>query len=501
MIFDELMFGQSDQLKIELYRTLSGMPVGEYRAEVLIDKHLLNYHQVTNILRQIDADLLKADSKHQPILVKSGKIMIHKSLPNMDKYRSLLLGNSLPFKFLLEILNNPKSTAEEFCAREDIGRSTLARKLSPLISYLRHYKLSFSYSPLMLNGNETVIRFFLFHCFWLGLRDNVWPFALKKEDIAEVYEHLYSYIDVTGNYVFGEEMKWLIAISKMRYEKGFIVDKHEPVIQFFRENPHYKMEDFDMSWFATEEDREREASFWFIYSMWIDIKEAPNSLSARDTKAQLLKTPAFQEPIRFARAFFDYVKGERLVPEMSHEDENELFYDLLHETFRFYYLGGVPTGFESLTGRVFENSRGYEDVKEKIGEFYDAEAKLYPFIYRSVSRGIFELRFVNLIYPLYVQTGHFMDNLVVGLALELDYHLLVRLRIWLNHIKNITVKEFEPDYSQDFDIVVHSSSRFQELYPNIPHFQWEPDYGNEEMLRLYHDIHMMYSKKVFEETK
>jgi hypothetical protein len=488
------MFDHTSQVKLELYRTLSTYGSGEYQVNHFGNLHNLTYHQMIKLLTEIDEDLKKIDEGHETILQKNGKILLNEKMKKLDAYRCYLLQDSLPFKVLNDILSGETYTVEEYCELNNIGRSTLYRKLANLIEFFKDYGIRICYTPLGLVGDEALIRLILGYLFWIGYRGMKYPKSVNEKFVDQLYHRFVDVSNTEISYVSSKQIKNTIAVSLARLESGKICSGKREWNQVFDEYPVFDSEIIYKFKFKNAEEQKNELYYWYFLTFFLHYYSNENDTCIKQTLFIFSSFHPIHPVMELTNKFIFFAKKEIIGEEVPTKDLQMLQANLIHIAYAYYCFNGPIPDFEILTEPMHFNQRAYYEVYQKVEDFF--ESLFREMRYKKMSKAKENLirRYTNLLVPFVVAKGE-VERLKIGIALERNPVLQHNLRLFLNRLNFIELEEFNPFQWATYDVVIHSTSALREEFPTLNTYLWDIGFGEKEMYRLYQALHHQFIKK------
>ncbi|WP_071130155.1 helix-turn-helix transcriptional regulator [Enterococcus timonensis] len=99
MIFEQLMFDSSQQVRFNIFRLLTTLTPAHYSIDDIGQKMNLTYQQVYHHLRELNREIIEIEPEHPAILIKNHGVDSRLLSLSIDVYRYHLLKESLPFFF------------------------------------------------------------------------------------------------------------------------------------------------------------------------------------------------------------------------------------------------------------------------------------------------------------------------------------------------------------------------------------------------------------------
>ncbi|SJZ64530.1 Mga helix-turn-helix domain-containing protein [Pilibacter termitis] len=490
MLFDQLMFDNPTMSRFHIYRSLFIHAEGIYQVHFFADLHGLNYQQMVGLLTDIDEDLKQINPEHEKVLERNGKINLFHLDVGIDEYRYFLLQRSVPFLFIQEILNGEEMTVDDFCLKHDISRSTVSRKLSAISKFLRKYRIRFTYTPLDIVGDETLIRLTLFYLYWIGVRDIAWPFKISKEEVENIMKEYPNVLRMSNNYLGKKEMFYLFAIFASRVKKGKFVKDYKEWKTFFDNNPYYenvllkKMDGLD------DKFRLAETHFFLFLTHFIPYYSEKDSEDMQQTIRDFRNRHS-DHPLSIMNDKFMYYVNENLFTNLDRETEDLLMANFINISFTYYVLNSSIPDFEVLGTSLYPTTDAHRELHAKVKDFFDKLFTSNTYSRFKNSKESLIRRYTNLLLPYYYEQGK-SPVIRVGIALERNQILLQRLKMFLKSLNFVEIEDFAPENVHQYDLVISSTTSILQDFPGVKLFYWDIEYGHNELMFLYQYLQQTY---------
>ncbi|MFV0559443.1 MAG: helix-turn-helix domain-containing protein [Enterococcus sp.] len=227
MNFEKIMFDKSTNMKFELFKYINLRPNQQFLVKDIAEKYALTYQQVMILVHNIikDEEQLNGHAIHQ---VGNGRISINEDTlaVSIDRYRLYLLKNeSIPFNYLIYIMENQQGNEYEFTKKSSISISTLYRKTATLKQFLKQYRLRLGYGKSMVKGDERLVRIVLFQLLWLGTNGLEIPYHYEETAVQATDAYIHEHPELTEfNY---QRLLLLFTIIDARYRgENFLSNRH-----------------------------------------------------------------------------------------------------------------------------------------------------------------------------------------------------------------------------------------------------------------------------------
>jgi hypothetical protein len=491
MRLDELFFSDSEIDRLNVFRYLTTSETGTFKYEKLEDEFLFSFHQVGRILDEIDADLKQMDASCIKIVSGNGKFTIPENIPSMEHYRAFLIIQTVPMQFLIEVANYRENDVEDFCKRLGISRSTLSRKMVPLVEFCKSFFVKVTYTPMALVGDEIAIRMILLLIFWTGVRTEYWIFdePITKEWIKGhglTQDDAIKFLISEPEYLLVQELVYLTqAIDVHRVTHGHIVHPTKQMKELFDNNPNFPrgIRQLDIE-FVDEFEHEQYSAFQYM----LFISKAERFSFGIERLNGFENSEASNHPVmKFARKIVQYAHKKKIIPALT-DDKEKLVTDsvcmsLVHD----YSVGQTLPSTTILTCQVFTGLENYERNEFYMRDFFQKNKtellKLIPHLNIDMLVEIILQDLLEFAYKGEVK------KIRVGLLVERHISLNVNLRQFMETLGFCETEEYERGHKYDF-VIYTSNDGTTKL--NLPSFQWDMDYGKKEMMRVGEILFEMY---------
>ncbi|SJZ85890.1 Mga helix-turn-helix domain-containing protein [Pilibacter termitis] len=500
MILDELLFMSSDQIKLEVYRSLSIRKKGVYRLDELMEKHFLNYHQITKILQEIMEEV--NDEGEVALSIGNGKMTIRECLPKIDEYRLLLSENSIPFQFIYHTLLGVNWTIDDFCEHYGFARSTVSRKLTPLIRFLDKYHLTVQYHPISICGNEVNIRLFYTYVFWLVYRGNEWPFEeVKQERLLRQQQELFHLFDFPNSYVLNERLLYAQAVASYRLQNHHVIASNEIWREFFEKNVMHKLKKEQFNQFlATQNLPREELEYWFFRAFYIGIRRKEFNLLSNNVERSFMLHAGEVGLVELSKTFLETLVRGGYLKKVSVDTQQALFLHMNALFMCFQFFQGNYIFLEDLSVSLDTKNSAYKAIVKLVDEFYTEKVSVSRVFAREVTREVFVNRMSALLHCYLLQEIEANLKITVAVCGELEQLSFRRLNTWLKNFGCLEVVEYSAEKITGVDFLISTSSAVLNKHPEIAGFQWELEYGLNEYYRLYDCLFHLAEKKALEEV-
>ncbi|GGC99722.1 helix-turn-helix domain-containing protein [Enterococcus wangshanyuanii] len=497
MLYEELMMDSGVLTKFDLFKRITQINQPDISITQLSEEKSLNYQQTFIILNEINNDLMKIMKTHPAILKKAGKIDSTKLLVTIDEYRYFLLKKSVPFQFILYLLNHEKPSIDDFCQRYFVSRSTVSRKMLPLKKHVKQFNLRFGYTEANLIGDERAARVALFNALWLGTRGTAWPFESVAFDDAERLALAFSeYFPLSRTYLGAKELTYFAAIFLCRTRKEFFVPYDTRYDFLMMDNPYYDFERLNKELGAEQtlspEQSKGESSFIFFLAHYAPFYTLDDDPSLFQTLHDFSSRPNLVYDI--VHEFLDYAKTNIFKSEPEALDNSIIIGNLLNVMFAFYALRQPFPNLERLVEAPKTRSKADQFLETNIQLFFDEKSQETDskFIY-TIKKPLVNA-FKSILLPIYDKPKH-AEHLKIGVAFEHNFLLVSRIYQFLNDLGFVDAAPYKEELNDEYDLVISSSLLPRKKTPDLPLYFWDLSYKEEELADLYRVLQQLFEKK------
>lgn len=496
MLFEQLMMDSGTLMKFKIFKAITKIKEDEYSISRLSDVFSLNYQQTFMFLSEINNDLKKMDELHPSILKKAGKIDRSLLVSTVDEYRYFLLKKSVPFQYLLYLLNDESPTIEAFCQKNFVSRSTVSRKMLPLQQHLKQFKLRFTYTESNLIGDERLVRVALYNCIWLATRGTAWPFKTSREDAEKLASSGSDYFHLAKTYLGFQEMTYFAAVflSRIRKKEFVKYDKRYDIIM--KDNPHYDYQKLNKEVGGlktlSDEQIKAELSSIFFMSHYTPYYKNINDPSLIQTIEDFTLRP---NPVySLVNEFLDYSRKEVFLHDSNVPEHPLLLVNLLNVSFLFHVLRQPFPNLQRLVEKHGKRKRAEEFLEQKIQEFFDkkSQEKEYSYLYK-VKKYIVQ-SYKHILLP-YFDELQVSEKLNVGIAFGHNYLLVQRIYHFLNNLGFVEASPYDEALNDSYDLVISSTLLPLKTYPDLPIYHWDLSDSEEELMELYKSLQEIFKTK------
>jgi hypothetical protein len=497
MLYEQLMMDSGVLTKFNLFKRITQINQSDLSITQLSEEKSLNYQQTFIILNEINNDLKKIMKTHPSILKKAGKIDSTKLLVTIDEYRYFLLKKSVPFQFILYLLNHETPSVDDFCERYFVSRSTVSRKMLPLKKHVKQFNLRFGYTEANLIGDERSVRVALFNALWLGTRGTAWPFeSVAFEDAERLALAFAEYFPLSRTYLGAKELTYFAAIFLCRTRKKFFVPYDDCYDFLMMNNPYYDFErlnkELGPAQALSEENSKGESSFIFFLAHYAPFYTLDDDPSLFQTLHDFTTRPNLVYEL--VQEFLEYAKSNIFIEDTESLDNPIIVGNLLNVMFTFYALRQPFPSLERLVEAPKIRSKANKFLETKIQQFFDEQAQHTgrKFIY-TIKKPLVH-SFKNVLLPIY-DKPKYSEHLKVGVAFEHSFLLVSRIYQFLNDLGFVDAAPYKEEMNDEYDLVISSSLLPRRKTPDLPLYFWDLSYKEDELSDLYRVLQKLFEKK------
>lgn len=497
MFYEELMMDGSTLMRFKLFRRILTLKTPSYPIALIAEEMDLSYQQTVIELNEINEDLHELSLNQQSIIGRAGKIQTQNITTTIDEYRYHLLKKSVPFLYVLYLLNEEDPSIYGFCEKYQISRSTVSRKFEHLKLHLKQFNLRFTYTESNLVGDERIARMALFNILWLGIRGIEWPFKESEEDAERLAESFAEYFPLSRSYLGNLELKYFaaLALTRIRKENFVKYDKHYNFLM--KKNAYF---DFERLKHAlpealelTEKQLKAESSFVFFIAQMIPFYTSKEDPALAQTLTIFSTKPNSIFPL--VHEFINTMKEQFFSQQPEMLDNPVIIGNLINITFANYVL---RQPFPSIYRLVQPNSNRAaleEKLQTQVNEFFTNYCKTntVEFI-NSTNQPYMAVMFKNVLLPAY-DLSRYTNRLSVGVALEENFLLVQGLYQFLKDLRFVIAEPFELQKKSEYDLVISSSQLLKNLTPDIETYLWDYSADNHQYIDLYQKLKNKFDKK------
>lgn len=491
MLYEELMMDSSMKTRYSMLRLLTTISRGHYSIFFIAQKLNLTYQQAYHHLNELNREIQLAHPKQKSILIKNSGINTEDLELSLDEYRFYLLQESVPFRFIQYIVNETKPSLNVFCDELFVSRSTLSRKIKPLVEFLKQYDVRISYTQMSLVGDETTIRLLLFYIMWLGTRGMIWPFSFAEDQLSYYKDHFNTFFSMDETYVGHKELLYFYAISLSRMRRHFFAP-YNPAYDFiFKDSAYFDLQLMnDFPFVLPPKTARGECAFLFFIAHFAPYFTDINDPVLENTLVEFSRNanPAWD----FSNRFIDFANEELLQNSLTGDERKILLANLIHVAFAQNVFGRV---YPTMSAFVFpaKNPPVASTIKTAVHGFFLQSSlnKSFGNLFSNVND--LEDTFLTMINPYYTsrQTN---SKLRVSLAIEHNHLFLQQLNTFLSSLNFVEFDSFV-DSPEGVDLIIGSSFALKQAYPEVPFYYWDLDFNYEEIVYLYQTLRRLFVEK------
>ncbi|MDH6363765.1 hypothetical protein M2139_000602 [Enterococcus sp. PF1-24] len=499
MLYEEIMMDSPTLLRFRIFRYLMKISQENFPIIHLAEDFNLNYQQAVIELTAIEAELKEMKPNHENILMGAGKVNALQLDCTIDEYRYYLLQKSVPFQFILYLLNDEKPNVVDFCEKYQVSRSTVSRKMENLKNYLQQYNLRLTYTKANLVGDERLVRVMLFNLIWLGTRGLELPLKVDQKQVNDLIHKVSEYFPLSLSYFGNIELHYFAALYLIRIKQGNFVKYDKRYNFLMKNNSYYDFKRTNLisdAFELTAKQQQAESSFIFFLSHYVPFYTIKDETSLQQTLYDFSVRP---NPIYSLNTeFLNFAKEELFRKQPQILDNPLILGNLLNIGFTLYVTEQSIPNIQTLVTPVHKKENWEIILEEKIAQFF-AEAATknqYSFV-KYVKNDLVE-SYKNILLP-YFNSVDFASNLKVGLALEHNFLLVNDLHQFLDDLKFVDSELYQPRRNYDYDLVISSSQILSKTEPKLPIYLL--DYADDDkLLALYQYLRKLYNQKNLHET-
>lgn len=497
MLYEKLMMDTTTFTKFTLFKQLTSVNrVAEYSIMQLSEDLSLNYQRTASTVTELDKELALLNPEQTSLLRKPGKIDLSHLLVSIDEYRYFLLKQSVPFQYILYILNHSQPNIDDFCQRYFVSRSTFSRKIARLKVFLKQFKLHFAYANAGLLGDERVVRGALFNLIWLGTRGIFWPFAISRKTVKPFVTAFAPYFPLSQTFLGQIELEYLAAICLSRTRnKAFAT--YDPRYDFLmKDNSYY---DFDLlervlkSRIAlTPMQLKGESGTIFFFSHYAPFYTLEDKETFRQTLANFSRKPNMVTS--FVKEFLAEAEKNIFTKGIPIQNFLMLKGNLLNLTFIYYVLGQNGPTLQALIAKPRKKTRTAVFLEAQLKEFFNKQSKkaMYSFLQPIKTELIHAYHRVLL--PFYEEPAY-LEHLKVGLSFEHSFSQSRKMYQFFDHLGFVDSSTYCETENTEYDLVISSSLLPVKKNPWLPLYLWDLSNEDKDFTQLYQKLYQLYMEK------
>lgn len=497
MFYEELMMDSQALIKFKLFQRMLTLKELNHSIAQLAKDMTLSYQQTFIELKEIDQDLNELAIDHKSIIGRGGKIQTQNIKTTIDDYRYFLLKKSIPFLYVLYLLNEEQATITDFCQKYYVSRSTVSRKFEKLKTHLKRYNLRFTYTESNLVGDERLVRLALFNLIWLGVRGLDWPFVEKEENAETLVESFSTYFPQSRSYLDQWELKYFAALLLTRVKKGNFV-KYDKRYNFLMKHSSYFH--FDnlkecSAKFPTMSEKQSKAETSFIYFISRMIPFYTNDEEQTLNQTIMMYTETENPIYPMITAFLETMKTGAFARHPELLDKKTVIGNLLNISFGAYVFHKPFPTIYRLENPAIDKGFAEEKILKEIDTFFTAyrNEHVIDFINDSNQKQVTQL-FKNELLPLF-DIIRYSNPLTVGIALENNFSLTEGLYLFLKDLRFIDVEPYNNQKNQPYDLVISSQQLLKKLSPDCATYIWDYSNTDYQYINLYYSLKKHFDNK------
>lgn len=497
MLYEKLMMDTATYTKFKLFQELTHHAQrAEYPIVQLSKKLALNYQRTVTAVNELDKELVQINTTQKSLLKKPGKVTIAHLLVTIDDYRYFLLKQSIPFQYLLYILNHPQPNIDDFCQQYFVSRSTFTRKIAPLKEFLEPFNLHFSYTDASLLGDERLVRSTFFNLIWLGTRGIFWPFALSRDQIKPYVETFAPYFSLSKIFLGKIELEFLAAICIARAKRHCFAPYDPRYDLLMKNNPYYDFQllkqTLDPYMSLTYEQLKGESGLVFFFSHYAPFY----TLEDRESFQQTLKNFARKPNVirSFVKGFIAEAEQNIFNKGLSAQNFPIIKSNLLNITYTYYVLRQAGPTLQLLAGVPVRKTKAAVFLEKEITAYFNNQEKksFYSFI-QPIKREMIR-SFQRILIPFYEEPAY-LQHLKVGLSFEHNFFFIRKLYRFFDQLGFVDCGTYCEKNNKYYDLVISSSFLPLKKYPTLPFYYWDIANENDDFTQLYQKLHQLYTEK------
>lgn len=488
MLYEDLMMDSSMKTRYNMLRLLTTIDQGHYSIFYIAQKLNLTYQQAYHHLNELNREIQQAQASQKSILIKNSDINTTALTLSLDEYRFFLLQESVPFRFIQYTVNDPRPSLAVFCDDMYVSRSTLSRKIKPLVEFLKQFDVRISYTQMSLVGDETTIRLILFYIMWLGTRGMIWPFSVREEQLTYFEQHFNSFFSMDETFVGHRELEYFYAISYLRMHRHFFAPYNPDYDFIFKNSAYFDLQQMDnYPSVLPPKTAMGECSFLYFIALFAPYFTDINDPVLENTLKEFSRNP---NPVwDFASSFIAFANANLLQHSLSDEDHQILLGNLIHVAFS-----------QQIFGRTYPSMQAFvappraqvvvPALKRGIRQFFLDASENDAFAHFFSNVNDLESTYTTILSPYYANQQP-NSKLRVTLAIEHNHLFVQQLNTFLSSLNFV---EFSPfvDSAADVDLIIGSSFALKQAFPAIPFYYWDLDYNYEELVYLYQTLRRQF---------
>lgn len=497
MFYEELMMDPQTLIKFKIFRRMLTLQNPSHPIAQLAKEMELSYQQAFIELTEIDQDLTELTPDHMSILGRGGKLQPQNIAVTIDEYRFYLLNKSVPFLYVLYMLNEDHPTITDFCAKYDVSRSTVSRKFEHLKKHLKQFQLRFTYTESNLVGDERLVRLSLFNIIWLGTRGIEWPFAIAESETEKMVDRFTEYFPMTHSYLGRLELKYFAALILLRIKKGNFAKYDKRYNFLMKNNPYFDFERLtqvvDPEVSMTDKQLKGESGFIYLMAQIFPFYLSPEEEALQQT---LQFFSSKQNPVYpLVVDLLAEMKATFFASQPGLLDEPLVVGNLINVTFGNYvFRQPFPNIYRLLTPSINRGS-AEEQLQQKIDEFLTSyrEESAVDYI-NDENQEQMATMYTHALLPFYDQI-RYSNRLRVGVALEDNFLVVQGLNQFLHDLTFVAAEPYDLNQQENYDVIVSSNQLMKKLKPEKMSYIWDYAADDRQYIDLYRTLKNRFDEK------
>lgn len=477
-------------LRYRLYDYLLHIPQKQLAITQLADDFQLNYQQAVINLTEIDRELRQLQPQQQTFLLRAGKIDTDQLSTTLDEYRCFLLDQSIPFQYLLYLLNDSQPMIAVFCQRFGVSRSTISRKVKGLKDYLNQFNLRLTYQSADIAGDERLIRLALFNLLWAGTRALRMPVQVDAAALSSLVAAYKHHFPLSRSFFGAKEIELFAAIILKRTEKGHYV-KREPRCSFLlKDNPYFDFSDLPAVFLP--EYAHNEVSFIYMLAHCAPFYTLREDSSLQHTLENFQRK---SNPVQqLVSAFLTYTK-ERLFPKNTAlVSDPRIQGNLLNITFAYYVFRQPYPNLQQLMVTEKSLNGGQRYLRSYLEAFFAEYSQKKAFAFLKPILPAITKAFCDLLLP-YTDLIPETEPVMVGVALEHNELFVRALYQFLSDLHFCCAEPYDDSRRKKYDVIITSSAFLLRRQPLLPLYMWEHGNDAAQLGGLYYHLRSLFEEK------
>lgn len=497
MFYEELMMDPQTLIKFKLFRRMLTLQNPNHPIAQLAKEMDLSYQQTFIELTEIDQDLHELTPDHLSILGRGGKLQPQNIAATIDEYRFYLLNKSVPFLYVLYMLNEENPTITDFCKKYDVSRSTVSRKFEHLKNHLKQFQLRFTYTESNLVGDERLVRLSLFNIIWLGVRGIKWPFAVSESDAEAFVDEFASYFPISRSYLGKLELKYFAALVLLRIRKANFAKYDRRYNFLMKNNRYYDFNRLRTTLTAdtelTEKQLKGESSFIYLLSQMLPfyLSEEDPSLQQTLTFYTTKQNPIY--PLVFD--FLAQMKQTYFAGQQELLDDPILIGNLINATFGNYVFRQPFPNIYRLLTLSMGHGLPQEQLHQHIDQFFtDYRSSNNVDYINDTNQEQLVAMFTHVLLPFYDKI-RYANRLHVGVVLEDNFLLVQSLNQFLQDLTFVQADPYDPQLKEPYDLVISSNQLMKKMNPTMATYLWDYAAADAQYIDLYRTLKKYFNEK------